>query len=181
MSQRVELLSNVRRPRSHPTAGPGTVGLYDQPTRSGKTIACLSALIKIGESMAYALFDSGSNTDSMTPEYANAIRGPRITLEEQVTLQLGCVGSRSKISYGTRVPVDFGGIRGHVYFDQVHLDRYEVVIGTPLMNRHGIVLDFSTREIRFPRGHTIKALSSIEEASILATRKNEPKVAKRVD
>ncbi|KAJ7177670.1 hypothetical protein C8R46DRAFT_1212417 [Mycena filopes] len=181
MSQRVELLSNVRRPRSHPTAGPGTIGLYDQPTRSGKTIACLSALIKIGDSMAYALFDSGSNTDSMTPEYANAIRGPRITLEEQVTLQLGCVGSRSKISYGTRVPVDFGGIRGQVYFDQVHLDRYEVVIGTPLMNRHGIVLDFSTREIRFPRGPTIKALSSLEEASLLATRKNEPKVAKRVD
>ncbi|KAJ7712523.1 hypothetical protein DFH07DRAFT_763388 [Mycena maculata] len=65
----------------------------DQPTRPSKTIACLSALIKIGSSQAYALFDSGSNTDSMTPEYANAIRGPRIKLTEQVTLQLGCIGS----------------------------------------------------------------------------------------
>ncbi|KAF8194378.1 hypothetical protein K438DRAFT_1433441, partial [Mycena galopus ATCC 62051] len=107
----------------------------------------LSALIKIGNSQAYALFDSGSNTDSMTPEYAHAIGGVRIPLTEQVTLQLGCVGSRSNISYGTRVPVEFGGVHGHVYFDQVNLDRYDVIIGTPFMNKHGVVLDFGTREI----------------------------------
>ncbi|KAJ7027672.1 hypothetical protein C8F04DRAFT_1266781 [Mycena alexandri] len=171
LSQRVEVLSNVKRTRPHPAARPGMVGLLDQPTRSNKTIACLSALIKIGDSEAYTLFDSGSNTDSMVPEYANVIKGPRIILDEQVTLQLGCVGSRSKISFGTRVPVDFGGLRGHVYFDQVNLDRYDVIIGTPLMNRHGIVLDFGKREIRFPGGHTIKALSSLEEASIVSQRK----------
>ncbi|KAJ7712310.1 hypothetical protein B0H16DRAFT_1744228 [Mycena metata] len=142
LSQRVEVLSNVKRTRQHPPAGPGMVGLFDQPTRSNKTIACLSAMIKIGDSEAYALFDSGSNTDSMIPEYANTIQGARIKLEEQVTLQLGCVGSRSKISYGTRVPVEFSGLRGHVYFDQVNLDHYDVIIGTPLMNRHGIILDF---------------------------------------
>ncbi|KAF8146263.1 hypothetical protein K438DRAFT_1470657, partial [Mycena galopus ATCC 62051] len=119
-----------------------------QPTRSSKTIACLTALLKIGKCEAYALFDSRSNTDSMTPEYAHGIQGVRIPLAEQVTLQLGCVGSRSKISYGTRVPVEFGGVRGHVYFDQVNLDRYDVVIGTPFMNKHGVVLDFERREVR---------------------------------
>ncbi|KAF8209584.1 hypothetical protein K438DRAFT_1467200, partial [Mycena galopus ATCC 62051] len=109
----------------------------------------LTALIKIGGCEAYTLFDSGSNTDSMTPEYAHVIGGIRIPLVEQVTLQLGCVGSRSKISYGTRVPVEFGGVRGHVYFDQVNLDRYDVVIGTPFMNKHRVTLDFGKREIRF--------------------------------
>ncbi|KAJ7036061.1 hypothetical protein C8F04DRAFT_954364 [Mycena alexandri] len=145
----------------------------DQPTRSNKTIACLSALIKIGDTEAYALFDSGSNTDSMVPEYANAINGPRIKLDEQITLQLGCVGSRSKISYGTRVLVDFGGLRGHVYFDQVNLDRYNVIVGTPLMNRHGIVLDFGKR--------VIKALSSLEEASLVSERKAGAKGKGRAD
>ncbi|KAF8197318.1 hypothetical protein K438DRAFT_1434538, partial [Mycena galopus ATCC 62051] len=101
----------------------------------------LTALLKIGKCEAYALFDSGSNTDSMTPEYTHGIQGVRM-LHPQVTLPLGCVGSRSKISYGTRVPVEFGGVRGHAYFDQVNLDRYDVVIGTPFMNKHGIVLDF---------------------------------------
>ncbi|KAF8133130.1 hypothetical protein K438DRAFT_1998233 [Mycena galopus ATCC 62051] len=108
----------------------------------------------------------------MTPEYAHAIGGVRIPLTEQVTLQLGCVGSRSKISFGTRVPVEFGGVRGHVYFDQVNLDRYDVVIGTPFMNKHGLILDFGTREIQFPRGQSIKALSSLEEASLVDTRNN---------
>ncbi|KAF8195190.1 hypothetical protein K438DRAFT_1968524 [Mycena galopus ATCC 62051] len=176
LSQRVEHLSSVRRPRSLPIhSSPESIGLMDQPSRSTKTIACLSAVVKIGSSSAYALFDSGSNTDSITPEYANAVRGVRIPLTEQVTLQLGCVGSRSKISFGTRLPVDFGGIRGHVYFDQVNLDRYDVVIGTPFMNKHGLVLDFGTREICFRNGHTIKALSSIEEASLVESRKATPR------
>ncbi|KAJ7699391.1 hypothetical protein B0H17DRAFT_887029, partial [Mycena rosella] len=109
----------------------------------------LSALIQIGTTRAYALFDSSSNMDSMTPEFAKAIGGIPIPLTEQVTLQLGCVGSRFKINYGTRVPADFGGVHSHVYFDQVNLDRYDVVIGTPFINRHGAILDFGAREICF--------------------------------
>ncbi|KAJ7022537.1 hypothetical protein C8F04DRAFT_971447, partial [Mycena alexandri] len=120
------------------------------------------------------LFDSGSNTDSITPEYAHATSLPRIKLEEQITLQLGCVGSRSKISYGTRAPIDFGGLKGHLYLDQVNLDRYDGIIGTPMMNRHGLVLDFGKREVRFPNGHVIKALSALEEASVLTQRLDRP-------
>ncbi|KAJ6451690.1 hypothetical protein DFH09DRAFT_1351896 [Mycena vulgaris] len=138
LAQRIEHLSNMCRPRSLPvSAEPGTIGLMDQPSRSSKTIACLSALIKVGSSSAYALFNSGSNTDLVTPEYANAISDVRIPLTEQ-------------INFGTRVPIDFGGVKGHLYFDQVNLDRYDTVIGTPFMNRHGVVLDFGKREIRFP-------------------------------
>ncbi|KAJ6516959.1 hypothetical protein DFH09DRAFT_1332629 [Mycena vulgaris] len=146
LAQRVEHLSNIRRPRSHPVKDEDEkIGLMDQPSRSSKTIACLSALIDIGTTKAYAHFDSDSNTDSMTPEYANTIDGVRIPLTEQVTLQLGCVGSRSKINFVTRVPIDFGGVRGHLYFDQVNLDRYDVVVDTPFMNRHGAILDFGKR------------------------------------
>ncbi|KAJ7478316.1 hypothetical protein FB451DRAFT_1032372 [Mycena latifolia] len=134
-------------------------------------MACLAAMIRIGASQAYMLFDSGSNTDSITPEYAHATGLPRIRLDEQVILQLGCVGSRSKISYGTRAPIDFGGVRGHLYLDQVNLDRYDGIIGTPFMNQHGIILDFAKREIKFPGGKFIPALSTLEEATILESRR----------
>ncbi|KAJ7245191.1 hypothetical protein B0H12DRAFT_1000457, partial [Mycena haematopus] len=80
-------------------------------------------------------------------------------LDEQATLQLGCVGSKSRINYGSRAPVSFGGIRGYSYFDIVNLDRYDGVIGTPFMIKHGVILDFGKREIRFPNGHTISSLS----------------------
>ncbi|KAJ7604272.1 hypothetical protein FB45DRAFT_769535 [Roridomyces roridus] len=143
----------------------------DQPTRPSKTIACLSAQIKIGGTLAYALFDSGSNTDAATPEYTKVVKGAQIALDEPVNLQLGCKGSQSQISYGTRVEVGFGGISGFHYFDQVNLDRYDVVIGTPFMNKHGVKLDFETREIRFPNGRVVKAMSSLEDSTLVAERR----------
>ncbi|KAF8214373.1 hypothetical protein K438DRAFT_1956450 [Mycena galopus ATCC 62051] len=169
-SPTVERLSNVRCPEK-------TVGLFDQPKRLRSNMACLSALLSIGSSMAYMLCDTGSNTDSITPEYAHVIGSPRIKLDEQVVLQLGCVGSRSKISYGTRAPINFGGIKGFLYLGQVNLDRYDGIIGTPFMNRHGVILDFARREIQFPNGNTIPALPTLEEASILAQRRDRPRAA----
>ncbi|KAJ7018050.1 hypothetical protein C8F04DRAFT_875500, partial [Mycena alexandri] len=125
----------------------------------------ITALLTINGTSAYTLIDSGSTTNSISPEYANATKAPRIKLAEQVTLQLGCVGSRSRINYGTRVPVDFGGIRGHVYFDQVNLDRYDCIIGTPFLNRHGVVVDFGKRQLRFPNGKVVDALPLPEESA----------------
>jgi hypothetical protein len=111
---------------------------------------------------ALALFDTGSTTDSVTPEFAFATKAKTFKLEEQVILQLGCVGSRSKISYGTRVPIGFGGIEDKVYFDLVNIDRYDCIIGTPFMNTHKVCLDFGTRTIKI-NGQVIQALSSKDE------------------
>ncbi|KAJ7499517.1 hypothetical protein FB451DRAFT_1016584, partial [Mycena latifolia] len=133
------------------------------------------ALLTINGTEAYALIDSGSTTNSMTPEFANATKAPQIQLEEQVTLQLGCVGSKSHINYGTQVPVDFGGIRGHVYFDQVNLDRYDVIIGTPFLNRHGTMIDFHSRELRFPNGKAVKALLLPAEIALVVDRHSKRK------
>ncbi|KAJ7026320.1 hypothetical protein C8F04DRAFT_902098, partial [Mycena alexandri] len=125
----------------------------------------ITALLDINGTMAYTLIDSGSTTNSISPEYANATKAPRIKLAEQVTLQLGCVGSWSRINYGTGVPVEFGGIRGYVYFEQVNLDRYDCIIGTPFLNRHGVIVDFGKRQLRFPNGRTVDALPLPEESA----------------
>ncbi|KAJ7620541.1 hypothetical protein DFH06DRAFT_1341670 [Mycena polygramma] len=170
LAQTLEHKAGIRPPANSHRAEPRSVGLMDQPIRSRKELACLTAIHKINGQLAYVLYDSGSTTNSITPEFANATRAPRITLTEQVTLQLGCVGSRSKINYGTRVPVEIGGIKGHVYFDQVHIDRYDGIIGTPLLNRHNIILDFQRRVIRFPNGQEVQALTVLEEAALIAER-----------
>jgi len=49
--------------------------------------------------------------DSITSKFAFATKAKQIKVEEQVVLQLGCVGSRSKISYGTKVPINLCGIQ----------------------------------------------------------------------
>ncbi|KAJ7780793.1 hypothetical protein DFH07DRAFT_765283 [Mycena maculata] len=145
MTQRIEHIANVNRPRSAPR-----IGISDQPTRLAKDLACLTAELDIGGTEAFMLFDSGSNTDSLTPEFARATNCRIFKLDEQVTLQLGCVGSRSRINYGARAPVNFGGIKGHAYYDLVNLDRYDGIIGTPFMIKHGLILDFGKREVRLP-------------------------------
>jgi hypothetical protein len=154
---RVQFLSG-RVKHSGTIRKPDTVGLLDQPSRPRNLTACISVLLNINGTEAYALIDSGSTTNSMTPEFAHATKAPNIKLEDQVTLQLGCVGSKSRVNYGTRVPVDFCGIKGHVYFDQVNLDRYDCVIGTLFLNRHGGVIDFTKRELCFSNGRSTVAL-----------------------
>ncbi|KAJ7020545.1 hypothetical protein C8F04DRAFT_1196522 [Mycena alexandri] len=165
LTQQVERVSRIRRPDSLPS-----VGLIDQPSRKLKDIACLTAEVEIGGCTAYVLFDSGSNTDSLTPEYAKGTECAVFRLEDQVTLQLGCVGSKSRINYGARAPVAFGGIKGHAYFDIVNVDRYDGIIGAPFMIKHRAILDFGKREIRFPNGHTIAALAIADEVALVRRR-----------
>ncbi|KAJ7673459.1 hypothetical protein B0H17DRAFT_1140924 [Mycena rosella] len=59
---RVEHSSMIRKP----------VGLLDQPNRQRENTACISALLNINGIEAYVLVDSGSTTNSMTPEFAKA-------------------------------------------------------------------------------------------------------------
>ena len=65
-----------------------------QPDRSPRLQATLVAEVKINGLKALVLFGSGSTTDSITPEFAFATKAKQIKVEEQVVLQLGCVGSR---------------------------------------------------------------------------------------
>jgi hypothetical protein len=142
----------------------------EQPKRSPRLQATLAAEVSINGVKALALFDSGSTTDSITPEFAFITKAKQIVLEDQVILQLGCVGSRSKISYGTKVPVDIGGVKEDAYFDLVNIDRYDCIIGTPFMNAHGVCLDFRQRCI-LVNGEGIQAFSFDEEQKYVDKKK----------
>ena len=122
----------------------------------------LAAEVEINGLKALVLFDSGSTSDSITPEFAFATRAKQIKLEEQVVLQLGCVGSQSKISYGTKVPINLCGVQDQIYLDLVNIDRYDCIIGTPFMNTYGVCLNFGKCTIHM-NGQEINALSFKEE------------------
>src|ERR1700749_2933225 len=78
---------------------------------------CLTAYVKINGVKAYTLFDSGSTTDSISPDFTWVAQIPVKTLEDPVTLQLGCVGSRSKINYGTEVDLEFASVTNSTYLN----------------------------------------------------------------
>ncbi|KAF9254412.1 hypothetical protein L218DRAFT_796356, partial [Marasmius fiardii PR-910] len=63
-------------------------------------------------------------------------------LTEQHSLQLGTVGSKAKFNYGTIVDTSYASIDDQPYFDIINIDRYNAIVGTYFMCKHGIQLDF---------------------------------------
>src|SRR5271156_2832983 len=124
----------------------------------------LSAEIKVNGMKAFVLFDSGSESDAMSPDFARAHDIKTIRLEPPVPLQLGCKGSQSTIRYGAEPEIQFGSNRQKAYVDIVNIDRYALIRGPPWRGRHKIVLDFRNYSIR--RGeYAIQAFTSDEDAS----------------
>ncbi|KAA1478296.1 hypothetical protein DENSPDRAFT_759846, partial [Dentipellis sp. KUC8613] len=70
----------------------------------------LSAYVTVHGFKVLALFDSGSTSESVTPDVARVAKLPLIELENPATLQLGCIGSKSKINHGAEVRVEFDTI-----------------------------------------------------------------------
>jgi hypothetical protein len=65
---------------------------------------------------------------------------PRVT-------QLGTVGSRSIIKYGADVPISVAKVKTTSYVDIANFDRYDMIMGTPWMRRHKVLLDFDTNRV----------------------------------
>ncbi|KAH7918897.1 hypothetical protein BV22DRAFT_1023845 [Leucogyrophana mollusca] len=111
---------------------------------------------------AYTLFDSGSTTNSVSPQVTEVVKLPVFQLDNPVTLQLGCIGSRSKIFYSCNVTAVFGPLSVDHYFDVTNIDRYDCIVGNPWMREHRVLLDFANDAIVI-NGVPIPALTEGEE------------------
>jgi hypothetical protein len=118
------------------------------PPHTEKDNRCFVAKMKLHNLEAYMLLDSGCTSDSIFPEFATSVSLKVHELEEPVPLQLGTVGSHSKINFGLFTDFKIGRIKGNHYFDVVNIDRYNVILGTVFMRKHGIILDFERDEVR---------------------------------
>ncbi|KAK0430216.1 hypothetical protein EV421DRAFT_1670374, partial [Armillaria borealis] len=98
--------------------------------------------LKVNGLTVLALWDTGSTSTAMSPNCTDLSKAIVFNLTAPVTLQLGTIGSQSKINFGTKSKVEMPGYTGPEYFDMVNIDRYEVLIGTLFMHRHKVVLDF---------------------------------------
>jgi len=93
-----------------------------QPQRVNRLQRCIEVTIPINRLPARVLLDGGSNTNMISPEFANVMKVPTIELQEQMMLQLAVMGSCSKINYGTWVPVEFGPVNATTYFNIANID-----------------------------------------------------------
>jgi hypothetical protein len=78
-----------------------TVGLITRPKREDSEDLCLARYVKINGVKAYTLFDSGSTTDAVSPDFTRIAKLSVRELDTPVTLQLECSGSRSKVEFAS--------------------------------------------------------------------------------
>jgi hypothetical protein len=134
--------------------------------------------MKLHNLEAYMLLDSGCTSDSISPEFATSASLKVHELEEPVPLQLGTVGSRSKINFGLFTDFEIGRINGNHYFDVVNIDRYDVILGTVFMRKHSIILDFERDKVRV-KGKVLETVvegeSTFRQVRRYAMRPHPPK------
>ncbi|KAI0038534.1 hypothetical protein FA95DRAFT_1455228, partial [Auriscalpium vulgare] len=123
----------------------------------------------IGGADMYVLFDSGSTTNGITHEAAHVAKLDVFQLKEPMTLQLGCVGSRSKVNFGTRSTVTVAGKLLPCFLDIVNIEHYDVILGTPFLKEYKATLDFANHTVRLGDVE-IAALSIAEEKILLKHR-----------
>jgi hypothetical protein len=143
----------------------------DRSNRTKEKESCMTAWITINGTRALTLFDSGSTADSISPDFSRVADLKCFKLDKQVPLQLGCMGSRANINFGTRSVVQvLERVDKDYYFDIVNIDRYDCIVGVPFMRHHEVVLDFKNNSINI-HGDVLPALLPAEEATILQGRK----------
>jgi hypothetical protein len=143
------------------------VGLITRPKRQVGEDLCLAAYVTINGVKAYTLFDSGSTTDAVSPNFTRVANLPVKQLVKPVTLQLGCLGSRSKVNFVTETHIEFASIAINTYLDIANLDKYDSILGTLFLWKHGIQLDFETQEIVIHRKLRIPALPEGEGTAMV--------------
>jgi Retroviral aspartyl protease len=135
------------------------------PEQEDSKDLCLTGYITIKGVKAYTLFDSGSTTDTVSPDFARVSNVPIQKLEKPATLQLRCLGSRSKINFATTMVVKLGLITMKSY-----IDKYDCILGTQFFRRHSISLDFEFQDIvihgklhipTFPEGEGMSVMKPI--------------------
>jgi hypothetical protein len=143
----------------------------ERPPTRGRDRHCMAALVRVNGLEAYTLLDSGSTTVSITHDFARVAKLSIMQLDNPVPLQLGTVGSRSMINFGTKARLEVGSVvENDAYLDVVNIDRYDMIIGIPFMRKHGLVLDFA-KDVLSHRGQSIPTLTSGQEDLMLAKKR----------
>ncbi|KAI0337589.1 hypothetical protein BDW22DRAFT_1297071, partial [Trametopsis cervina] len=96
---------------------------------------------------AKILIDTGSSINAVSPAFAALSQIEVFPLENPIGLQLGCVGSRSKINFGTQAALVVAGHTYSTYFDVVNLDHYDIVLGIPFLTAQDATLSFRPRSV----------------------------------
>ena len=88
------------------------------------------------------MLDTGSISNFVSPAFTTVHHIRAFPLEQQLTLQLGCVGSRSCITHGANAQIWIGVFDAQLYFDVANIDHYDCILGIPFLRQNAAIVDF---------------------------------------
>jgi hypothetical protein len=126
-----------------------------RPTYPPSMRECLAAYICINGLDAWTLFDLGSDCDAISPSFAQIARVKYFELARPVSLELGCKGSKSKITHGAKICAAIGNASAEWYFDIANIVHYDAIVGMPFCSKYGLTIDVPNRTIQLADGTLI--------------------------
>jgi hypothetical protein len=127
-----------------------------RPVYPAKMRECLAAYIDIHGTCAWTLFDLGSDCNAISPSFAQIAGVPAVKLKNPVALELGCKGSKSRITHGTTVQTTLGTTSKDWYFDIANIAHYDAIVGMPFCTQFGLMIDIKGRAITLADGSQLK-------------------------
>ena len=82
------------------------------------------------------MLDTGSSINCISPEFTRVCGITAFELTNPISLQLGCVGSRSKANFSVETTLKLGPQSFEVYLDVVNIPKYDMILGLLFMYQH---------------------------------------------
>ncbi|KAG6857799.1 hypothetical protein C0995_005237, partial [Termitomyces sp. Mi166 len=89
---------------------------------------CLVTYVEVNGHPAWMLWDSGSTTTGIMPQFAHVNAICVHELSEHLMLQLGTVGRRAMVQFGAEVKIKVLGHPTKEYVDIANFNRYDMII-----------------------------------------------------
>ena len=98
------------------------------------------------------MLDTGSTSNFVSLAFVTVHCICAFSLEKQLTLQLGCVGSHSCITHGANSQIWIGEFDAQLYFNVANIGHYNCILGIPFLWQNAMIVDFGQQVLHIGRG-----------------------------
>ena len=84
----------------------------------------------------------------ISPNFISVPKIEPFPLDKPIGIQLAVTGSKSVINYGANTTIKYEGRESKEYFDIINIDYYDVILGTPFLRKHKVIINFVNNCLR---------------------------------
>ncbi|TFY52876.1 hypothetical protein EVG20_g10363 [Dentipellis fragilis] len=103
--------------------------------------------VYVNDQPVRALLDSGSLADFMSTTLVDQLKLKTDVLAKPLPVQLAMSGSRSKVNHSVSVNFRYQDISETRRFDVMNIDNYDLILGTPFLFQHRVVLGLNPPQV----------------------------------